>query len=72
MTKSPEFNESRLNEAVAIARSQKKLNIARITRENNVSYTTLRDRVKKPKIPAIPITSKKNLLEPYQEKALIN
>jgi hypothetical protein len=72
MTKSPEFNESRLNKAVAIARSQKKPNIARIARENNVSYTTLRDRVKKPKTPATPTTSKKNLLKPYQEKALIN
>jgi hypothetical protein len=72
MTKSPEFNESRLNEAVAIATTQKKPNVARIAREFNVSYTTLRDRLKKPRTPAILTPSKKNLLQPYQEKALIS
>jgi transposase-like protein len=65
MMKSPEFNESRLNEAVAIATTQKKPNVARIAREFNVSYTTLRDRLKKPRTPATLTPSKKNLLQPY-------
>jgi hypothetical protein len=72
MPKSPEFNESRLAEAFAIATTQKKPNIAKIAREFNVSCTTLRSRLKKAKLPATPTISKKNVLQPYQEKALIN
>jgi transposase-like protein len=71
MPKSPEFNETRLLEAIATIRAQKKPNIAKIAREFNVSYTTLRSRLKKAETPATPTTSNKNLLQPYQEKALI-
>ena len=72
MPKSPEFNESHLLEAIATAKAQKKPNIAKIAREFNVSYTTLRSRLQKAKPPTTPITANKNLLKPYQEKALIN
>lgn len=72
MPKSPEFNETCLLEAIAIAKTQKKPNIAKIAREFNVSYTTLRTRLQKVKSPTTPTMSNKNLLQPYQEKALIN
>jgi hypothetical protein len=72
MPKSPDFNESRLLEAIATAKKQKRPNIAKIAREFNVPDSTLRTRLKKPKIPATPTTTNKNLLQPYQEKALIN
>jgi len=72
MPKSPEFNEARLNEAFATATAQKKPNIAKIARQFNVSCTTLRSRLKKAKTPTTPTLTKKNLLQPYQEKALIN
>jgi hypothetical protein len=71
MPKSPEFNETRLLEAIATIRAQKKPNIAKIAREFNLSYTTLRSRLKKVETPAILTTLNKNLLQPYQEKALI-
>ena len=62
MPKSPEFNESHLLEAIATAKAQKKPNIAKIAREFNVSYTTLRSRLQKAKPPTTPTTINKNLL----------
>lgn len=73
MLKSPEFNEPRLLEAITTAKAQKKPNIAKIAREFNVSYTTLRSRMQKAKPPTTtPTMSNKSFLQPYQEKALIN
>lgn len=72
MPKSPEFNKDSLLKAVATAQSQEKPNITNIAREFNVNPNTLRSRLQKAKTPTIPTTSKKNLLQPYQEKALIN
>ena len=72
MPKSPEFNESHLLEAIATAKAQKKLNIAKIAREFNVSRTTLTSRVKKAKSPTTPTKSACKALQPYQEKALTN
>lgn len=68
--KSPEFNETRMREAVAFAQAQKKPNILGIAREFNVTSTTLRYRLQKAKTLAVPTTTKKNALQPYQETAL--
>jgi hypothetical protein len=72
MPKSPEFNESRLLEAIATAKAQKKPNYAKIAREFNVSCSTLKTRLQKAKAPTTPTISNKNLLKPWQEEALIN
>ncbi|THC92501.1 hypothetical protein EYZ11_008039 [Aspergillus tanneri] len=72
MTKSADFDESRMAQACKLALAQKKPNIAKIARELGVSRTTLADRVKKAKSPPTPTTPLKNALSPYQEKALTN
>jgi transposase-like protein len=72
MTKSANFDESRMAEACRLASGQKKPNITKIAREFNVSRTTLADRIKKAKTPTTPTTPLKNALSLYQEKALTN
>jgi hypothetical protein len=72
MPKYSDFDESRLAEACKAVLSQKKPKIAKIAREFGVSRTTLSDRVKKARSPITPTKSLKNVLQPHQEKALIN
>lgn len=72
MPKDLDFDESRMAEACKAVLSQKKPKIAKIARQFGVSRTTLNDRVKKAKSPITPTKSLKNLLEPHQEKALVN
>jgi hypothetical protein len=72
MPKSPEFNESRLLEAIATAKAQKKKpNYAKIAREFNVSCSTLKTRLQKQKHQLHQPRQVKNLLQPWQEEALI-
>ena len=52
--------------------SQKKPNFTKIAREFGVDRKTLTRRVEMAKSPATPTKSLKNILEPHQEKALIN
>ena len=72
MTKSVDFDKSRIAEACSLVLAQKKPNIAKNARELGVSRTTLADRVKKAKLPPTPTTPLKNALSPHQEKALTN
>ena len=72
MPKSSDFDESRLAEACKEVLSQKKPNIAKIAREFSVNRTTLADRVKKGRSHKNPPKSLKNVLQPHQEKALID
>lgn len=72
MPKSSEFDESRIAEACDAVLSQKKPNITKIAREFGVSRQTLTRRVELAKSPITPTKSLKNLLEPYQEKALVS
>lgn len=72
MPKSPNFDESRMAEALAAAMAQKKPTLSKIVREFSVTYTTLANRVKKAKSPVTPIKSHKYALQPHQEQALTN
>jgi hypothetical protein len=72
MPKSTDFDESRIAEACKAVLSQKKPNITAIAREFNVNRKTLTRRVEMAKSPTTPTKSLKNILEPYQEKALVS
>ena len=72
MPKSSGFDESRMLEACKAVLSQKKPNITKTAREFGVSRQTLTRRVEMAKSPITPTKSLKNLLELYQEKALIS
>ena len=72
MPKSSDFDESLLANACSVVLSQAKPNIAKIAREFGVSRKTLTRRVELAKSPITPTKSLKNLLEPYQEKALVS
>ena len=52
--------------------SQRKPNITKIAREFGIDRKTLTRRVEMAKSPITPTKSLKNILEPHQEKALVN
>jgi transposase-like protein len=71
MPKSTDFDESRMDKALAAAMREKKPNIAKIAREFDVVYSTLAGRVRKAKSPVIQKESNRYTLRLYQEKALV-
>ena len=72
MPKSINFDESRLAEACQVALSSKKPNFSKIAREFGVARKTLANRVEIAKSPTTPTKSLRKVLEPHQEKALVN
>lgn len=61
-----------MTKAFATAMAQKKPNIMKIAREFDVSPNTLTSRIKTAKSPTTPKKTRKNALQPDQEKALTN
>ena len=71
MPKAPKIDEPRIIEACEAAQCEKYPNLAKIAREYDISYETLRGRVRRGQRPRSARIPQNKVLDEYQEEALI-